>query len=85
MRGIEYYPGCDYTVSTHHVFDVDEPVRYVRFSDVLAEVPRQERDQESQEYCHEEQETGHPGRLPDLRHQGIQNRQVGCHWTASHN
>ena len=44
---------------------------------VLYEVPRQERDQEPQEHRHEEQETGNPGRLPDLWHQGVQNRQVG--------
>ena len=44
---------------------------------VLYEVPRQERDQEPQEHRHEEQATGNPGHLPDLWHQGIQNRQAG--------
>ena len=44
---------------------------------VLHEVPRQERDQEPQEHCHEEQATGNSGRLSDLWHEGISNRQVG--------
>ena len=45
------------------------------YADVLRAAPRQERDQEPQEHRHEEQETGNSGRLPDLWHQGISNRQ----------
>jgi len=36
-RGIEDCSECDYAVSTHYVFDMDELVRYIKFRDVPAE------------------------------------------------
>ncbi len=34
------YSQCAYAASTHHVFHMDELVRYIRFRDVLAEEMR---------------------------------------------
>ncbi len=43
---------------------------------VLCEVPCQKGSQKPEEHRHEEWPTSDPGRLSDLRHQGIPNRQV---------
>jgi hypothetical protein len=41
---------------------------------VLCEVPGKQGNKESQSDHHEEQEAGNPRRLPNLRHEGLQNR-----------
>lgn len=42
---------------------------------ILCKVPRQQGNQEPQKHHDEESQARNPGRLSDLRHQGIQNRQ----------
>jgi hypothetical protein len=39
-KGTEYFPEMDLSGRIHHVFDMDELVRYIRFRDVLAEEVR---------------------------------------------
>ena len=39
-------------------------------------MPRQEGNEERQGHHHEEWSSGHPGRLPRLRHQNVQDRKV---------
>jgi hypothetical protein len=39
-------------------------------------MPRQEGNEERQSHHHEEWQASYPGRLPYLRHQDVQNRQV---------
>jgi len=39
-------------------------------------MPRQEGNEKCQGYHHEEWQASYAGRLPDLRHQDVQNRQI---------
>jgi len=43
---------------------------------LLHEVQEEERDKQPAESHAEESQTGHPGRLPRVRHKGIQNRET---------
>ena len=49
--------------------------RRLEYAGLLREVPHQEGNEEPKEHHHEERQTGNPGRMPDLWHEDVQNRQ----------